>query len=457
MGWKDAPLVDEDKEKKPAWMSAPTVDEETQPEPTLAQPEPEKKGILGTLGEAGKKSLAFVGDVLSASSRALGTLRTNPETGEKYEFKNKESNLLRPEIEKTKKAVEQSTPMSQEDYLDQAMITGTMPTFTPEMQKETAKGLTEFVGSSLADPLSYIGAPIKGAGMALKKAGKIIEAPILAKGNKSILKKEGKTASEMAETALKENVGGSLNRTINKIDEKFEVVENNIQNILNKSVKENPNLKVNVDDAADYLVWKLENGQVKNAHGMTPEVINEIKKLKNENATYGYTGSIPVDKANELKRIVGKKAFKSGVPTSDTKAKELAYDLLDLELKDEIANIVPAIKAQNAEYKKLIPIQQMAKNRRFVSEGNEPIRLKTTIAAATQNWPLVIADLASTSGHVAQGAYNVGKPLAKTSLTAGLPLTAAQQTINQPFKSKQKVKLAQPITKPEDFLIGKNR
>ena len=434
MGIKTEDAFDEDELKDVKTYST----EDAFGEEPQALPEPEKKGILGTIGSGLAKGASAVGSALSFPARALGTLRTNPETGEKYERKDEQSNVFRPEINKIKSAVDKSTTMSDEDYLDNSMITGTLPTFTPSMQKETAKGLTEFAGTSLGDPLSYIGAPIKGAGAALKGLGKRIEAPILGKGNKAILKKEGKTANQMAETALKENVGGTLNRTINKIDEKFEVVEDNIQNILNKSVKENPNLKVNVDDAADYLVWKLENGQIKNAHGMTPEVVNEIKKLKAENATYGYSGSIPVDKANKLKRIVGKKAFKSGVPTPDTKAKELAYDLFDIELKDEIATIVPAIKAQNAEYKKLIPIQQMAKNRRFVSEGNEPIRLKTMIGAATNNWPMVLADLASTSGIVAQGSYNVGKAASKVPLSVGIPLTVTRQALSKKDEERQK-------------------
>lgn len=259
----------------------------------------------------------------------------------------------------------------------------------------------------------------------------------------------------MAETALKENVGGSLNRTINKIDDKLDVIENDIQNILNKSVKQNPQLKINSDVVIDNLKNKINNGAYPELYGMEDAVISQLDNLAASNAKYKLVGDIPVDKANQLKRMANKKAFKNGPPDANTVPKEYAHDLLSLELKDEIEKIVPEIAPQNAEYKKLIPIQQMAKNRRFVSEGNEPIRLKTMVAAASGNIPLALADLASTSGYVAQGAYNVGKPLAKTSLTAGLPLTAAQQTINQPFKSKQKVKLAQPITKPDEYLIGK--
>lgn len=433
----------------------------TDTQPQLAQPEPEKKqGLLSTIGSGLAKGASAVGSVLSFPSRALGTLRTDPETGESYDIKNPESNLLRPEINKIKGELEsnQFKKTQDEELTDLMLATPGSSPFTPELAKETAKGVTEFGGSFLADPLSFTGPLAKGISMPLKKLGVGIEASVIGKGNKAILKKEGKTASKIAETALDENVGGSLNKTINKIDDKLEVVEDNIQNILNNSVKQNPNLKVNVDNVIQNLKDKINNGGYPDLYNMEDAVISQLDELAKSNAKYKMAGEIPVDKANQLKRMVNKKAFKKGMPDPNTAPKEMAHDLLSLELKTEIEKIVPDIAAQNAEYKKLIPIQQMAKNRRFAAEGNDVIGLKQAIGLSSGNIPLALADLASKSGTVAQGAYNLGKTIGKVPLKTGVPLTAAQQSLSQPpepFKSKQKVKLAQPIMKPDDYLIGK--
>lgn len=415
MGKYDALLaeVDDDEiNKKYGSLLSETEDAAQTPEPQA--PEPEKKGILETIGSGLAKGASAVGSALSFPARALGTLRTNPETGNKYDIGNEQSNLLRPEINKLKSGIEKAHAMSEEDYLDQAMTTGTLPTFTPSMQKETAKGLTEFVGTSLGDPLSYVGLAARGAAPIAKKLGIEIESSILGKGNKALVKKERKTVDELAETALKENKGGSLKGTIGKIDKEFKGVEDNIQNILSKSVKEQPNLTVNVDNTIDVLKNKIETGQFKNLYGMEDQVLSQLENLRSSNKRYGFVGEIPVDKANELKRMVGKKGFKKGIPTPETAPKEMAYDLLDLELKDQIEQIVPAIKEQNAVYKKLIPIKQMAENRLPTAQGNDLLSLKGVAALATNNVPLYAADVLSKSGIAAQGLYNTGNVLSKT-------------------------------------------
>lgn len=376
---------------------------------TSPQPEQEKTGFLQSVGSGIKLGAEFVGKALTLPARALGTLRNNPETGKKYELQSPESNLLRPETNKLKQGIEAVPQEDIESSYEESLMSGAHPLAPPSEQKGFTKGLTEFAGTSLADPLSYLGLGGKVVSPVAKKLGVEIESSILGKGNKAIAKKERKGIEDLTKTALEENVGGSLKGTIGKIKNTFNTVEDNIQGILSTSVKENPNLKINVDDVIENLKSKINNGEYKELYGSEDAVISQLDNLKASNERYKLAGELPVDKANELKRMVGKKGFKNGMPTAETASKEMAHDLLDLALKDEIEKIVPAIKEQNAVYKKLIPIKQMAENRLPVAQGNDIISLKSAAALATNNYPLFLADLLSKSGIVAQGLYNVGK------------------------------------------------
>jgi hypothetical protein len=401
----------------------------------VAQAEPvqeEKKGLLSSIGSGLAKGASAVGGVLSYPSRALGTLRTNPETGEGYDIKNQESNLLRPEINKVKGALESSQfkKTQDEELTDLMSATPGASPFTPELSKESAKGVTEFVGSSLADPVSYVGLGAKAVSAPLKKLGVGIESSVIGKGNKAIAKKERTTTGKLAERALEENVGGSLSGTIGKVSDKFEDVENNIQNILQKSVKEQPNLKINTDNVIETIKARIKNGEFPDLLGSEKSVISNLDELKESAGLYKMAGEIPVDKANQFKRMVGKKGFKKGMPTAETASKEMAYDMLDLALKDEIEKIVPAIKEQNAVYKKLIPIKQMAENRLPTAESNDLISLKGAASLATGNLPLYLTDLASKSGNVAQTSYNLGKAAGKVPISTGVKATTVQQLLN---------------------------
>ena len=93
-------------------------------------------------------------------------------------------------------------------------------------------------------------------------------------------------------------------------------------------------------------------------------------------------------------------------------------------------------------------------------------------AAAGNLAPAALAgvNMATKSPNVAKGLYNIGQSAGKANLLyqpkrlatptdkllgmTGVGVVLAQNQ-EKPFKSKQKVKLAQPITKPEDYLIGK--
>lgn len=388
-----------------------------------SQPEPKKTGLGAVLEGAGK--------ALSFPARALGTFRKNPETGTNYDINDQQSALFRPEINKIKAGIDKAPTMPDEDFIDNAMSTGSMPTLQPSTQKEVAKGLTEFAGSTLSDPLSYIGPAAKAISGPLKNLGVTIESSVLGKGNKSILKKNRLTNDGVAETALKENVGDSLKGTIRKIDSKFDDTENNIQTMLTEAVKNNPNAKINVDDVIDAVKFRIESGADKTLFGQTEEALKAIDSFKNEIKRYGYSGEIPVDEANQLKRIIGKKGFKKGsAPTPDTAAKEQVADIIDLALKDNIEQIVPAIKEQNAVYKKLIPIKQMAENRLPTAQSNDIFSLGNILTTgagaiagiASQGMdPTAIlfalgsnaAYRASKSGNVAQALYNSGKAINK--------------------------------------------
>jgi hypothetical protein len=411
------------------------------PQKTLSRFEQSLFPSISHTGEAGKAlpfgqavKDTFKGglDLLAFPIRALGTLRGN-------DIKDSKSALLRPEMEKAKGAIDRMPEPPQIETNN----TGKPPMFNPmgsfalqqgdKGYKDVLKGAVELGGNIASDPLFMAGGVRKLAAKPLQKAGKAIEAGVIGKGNMSLLKKEGLTANKAAENALKHGVGGSLGGHLEKIRETFDAVESSIDDVISKAQSANPNAAVNVDDAVNRVMdIVINNKDPKKFFGKTDEAVNAIQFFEDELKKYKFTGNQPIAEANQIKRIIGSKGFKSGMPSADTDAKELIADLLDLELKADIEKVVPEIKDLNNVYKELIPVQKMVRNRMPVADTRDPLGLADVVSLSQGNIPLFALRKAGTSGNVAQGLYNFGR-----NAKMPLPVSGTAATINNDLGTRK--------------------
>lgn len=310
--------------------------------------------------------------------------------------------------------------------------------------REVLQGAVELGGNILSDPAFIFGGAAKLAKKPLQKLGVNIEASVIGKGNKSILKKNNLTPKQAAETALKNKVGGSLPKTIEKINSVFDDVETQIDNVIELAQIKNPNQTINVDDALLRVLQRIDSNDPM-FFGQTEEAKKAFDSWLKEFSNYKFTGEQPLAKAQEIKRLVGKKGFKKGsAPTIDTQAKEQIADLINLELKDELEKVVPEIKDLNQVYKQLIPIKQMVQNRIPVAQGNDLFGLGNILTTGggallgvTQqgiNPEALLYGLGanllyrgSKSGTVAQGLYNIGKAAGNI---IPIPVSGTAATLN---------------------------
>lgn len=408
------------------------------------------EGTLGQKvpwGQAAKETLLSGLDLLSFPVRAAGTLRTNPETGEKFDIKDPASAILRPEIEKAKSAIGNlpAPPVNNFTQMQPGLDPMGLASVTENPDyREVLQGAAELGGNILSDPAFLISGASKLAKKPLQKLGVNIEASVIGKGNKSILKKNNLTTDQAAETALKNNVGGSLPKTIEKINSVFDDVEAQIDNVIDLAQIKNPNQTINVDDALLRVLQRIDSNDPM-FFGQTEEAKKALDSWMKEFSNYKFTGEQPLAKAQKIKRLVGKKGFKKGsAPTIDTQAKEQIADLINLELKDELEKVAPEIKDLNQVYKRLIPIKQMVQNRIPVAQGNDLFGLGNILTTGggallgvTQqgiNPEALLYGLGanllyrgSKSGTVAQGLYNIGKAAGNI---IPIPVSGTAATLN---------------------------
>lgn len=406
------------------------------------------EGTLGQKvpwGQAAKETLLSGIDLYTFPIRAAGTLRTNPETGEKFDIKDPASAILRPEMEKAKKAIGNMPAPPVYTQMQPGLDPMGLASVTeyPDY-REVLQGAVELGGNILSDPAFIFGGAAKLAKKPLQKLGVNIEASVIGKGNKSILKKNNLTPKQAAETALKNKVGGSLPKTIEKINSVFDDVETQIDNVIELAQIKNPNQTINVDDALLRVLQRIDSNDPM-FFGQTEEAKKAFDSWLKEFSNYKFTGEQPLAKAQEIKRLVGKKGFKKGsAPTIDTQAKEQIADLINLELKDELEKVVPEIKDLNQVYKRLIPIKQMVQNRISVAQGNDLFGLGNILTTGggallgvTQqgiNPEALLYGLGanllyrgSKSGTVAQGLYNIGKAAGNI---IPIPVSGTAATLN---------------------------
>ena len=352
------------------------------PRNLFSLPDDVEKAIFPTTGVqatgerpgVGKSALAGL-EALGTPVRALGKLRTNQETGENYKMSNPESNLLRPEMNRAKSALSEATQGETIPALNTSGMFGRIRGDLPEKRVDVTPSLAntgiEIAGDIAGDPvtiLSSLKSLARGAGKVFEKPLKKLAVDMEQNMIRPRPSKIAKTGIDV-ENVLKRNMGGSMGGTLKKMNNAFYEAEESIQSILKqklddaaKNIDATDNALIDVDQAINNvrkrISGSMENAPDKAVFGQSKQVEKAIDDWAGEIEKFKMSGIQDIKSANDLKRLLGKKGFKSGTaPTEDTVAKELVADLIYLELMDDIAKKAPELSEANTLFKELLPIK----------------------------------------------------------------------------------------------------
>jgi hypothetical protein len=298
-----------------------------------------------------------------------------------------------------------------------------------EKMPEKVKNLAG-IGIDIAQmiPATYGGSKIGSKGIqgtvgttgdVFKGAGKRIEKSVLGKGSKGILKKQGTTLDKAVTGALEHGLGGNMETVLNKSREIIDELEDNISKVT-KGYKGNK--KVNVEYQF-YKAKKYVSDHPELFVTNRPEVEAAIDAQEKILNSYGITGNISVDKAQQIKRWMKVK----GMPNQSTPAQQDAIFGIRMAFADNVKEIVPEIDKFNKTYREIMPALKIAAERLPTEQARDVVGLGTLGASGlgamfsggvgAGRIPLAIAgNLAyqgSKSGKVAQGLYNIGKGIKK--------------------------------------------
>lgn len=481
-----------------------------QPEPTLAQPEPEKytKDWLGPQIEKRKQEgyEAFQkGDMssgLTAPIKMLGDI-AGTATGTV-------SRAFEPVTKPIGKALAQITPEPIKRGLGKAVEFGAeqYKKLVPEESRELVGSMGNIVGAAtLANPFKSELAALgnKAVSAPLEATGKALQLPDVLAGK---LAQETSGVSEEALRMATSKTGREALKA--SAGKQFEIGENlvdaidNAWNVIPKSAEIKATLQsvpyVNISPLLSKLRTAVPSAHTAEMKGVVEKLNQKADELSELAVKYGDTGNIPADKLfeyrQELDNVIGdawgKESGKYVSALKDARkdikdallqtAKGTEYEpqMQDLAKKldalDKIKQVVGKTSdTREARAESIIRnINNLGKEKK-----REWMQNFQDVFGGDYLNQAKMAQLAEQMGNEGQGSWlprwTTGRSmLAKgTGLALGSPRVAAQVTLPatqavasagkkiealaQPFKSKQKVKLAQPITKPEDFLIGKNR
>lgn len=454
-------------------------DQTPQPEPTLAQPEPDKytKDWLGPQIEKRKQEgyeALQKGDMsagLTAPIKMLGDI-AGTATGTV-------SRAFEPVTKPIGKALAQITPEPIKRGLGKAVEFGAeqYKKLVPEESRELVGSMGNIVGAAtLANPLrSEVSTLLRGAagetGQKLESVGK----SLLTSGMK-IKDKTATIAGGTPQAGVEkivndiskyniESKSGGFSGIAEKAQNRIDLERQKAQSAISNYSKANPGDVVDVDNTFLKFMDDLENGREPTIFTSETQASDFAAKIHDALSKRGLVGDIPVSKLPEVKKAIdeGLDLFKKGsknigADPLPAKVGELAY----LRLTKELESKVPEIRESNQAIHDLINVKTAANdavkrigNKNKISLSDMAFMLGGAPALAAIGVPATMTGVAPivAGGIVAKKALSSGRG-ASMALGAGKTLSKIGE---QPFKSKQKVKLAQPITKPEDFLIGKNR
>lgn len=379
------------------------------------------KGLEGSLKQGAMAGL----DALSLPTRVLGTLAG-------YDISDPKSAVLRPAIEWTNKKIDKLPAPKKGMTLP--MVGNPMGATIPAADyRVPLKGTSEFIGTTLSDPTLYLGLLKRLIAKPLQGTATKIESSVLGKGNKKLLGKQGLTSEQAAKNALEENVGGNLKGTVKKVNKKAVKLDDKIDQIISDYEAANPGATLSPDDAVMRVRDRITRpGSDPLVFGKTPEVKKAVDFWTDEMARHNKLGPKKLSEYQNIKRDLGGVSFKGGQLSPDIDAKEIVSDLINLEMRDDIAKTVPTIKPLNEEFKKILPIKKLAQNRLPVDQSNNVLGLGTLLLSAGKLTPeqygKIIAYELSRSGDVAQGLYNIGRNIKNANYL--VPLSLESNALN---------------------------
>ncbi|MBN1294358.1 MAG: hypothetical protein JXB48_21155 [Candidatus Latescibacteria bacterium] len=289
---------------------------------------------------------------------------------------------------------------------------------------------TEVVGGTLSDPTLIGGLLKKSAGKAFQAGGKRIEKSVIGKGSKAILRDQGVSLDKAAEGALKHGLGGDMQHVITKGQEIADGLEEQISNLTKNYTGPK---KVNVEYQF-YKARKYIDDHPELFITDKKEVLNAIDDIEKNFDSYGITGNIDVDQAQQLKRALKVK----GIPGQSSPASQDAVFGVRMAFADAVREVVPQIDKYNGVYREIMPALKLAANRLPTEQARDLIGLGTLGAsgfgALITGGSSVVPRFTSAaisnliyqgtkSGKVAQGLYNIGKGI--QSLPSRYPIGGA--------------------------------
>lgn len=262
--------------------------------PTTTETIKQKKGAGGTLLEGVVGGL----EALGTPTRIMGTIRTDPETGEQFKASDPESALLRPEIDKTKKLIEEKVqPRDPNEFALTPRIT------TPEQQEQDVekflKGGAELVGNILSDPSTILSPFAKIAQKGVSFGNKLLGrfAQELSGVSEEALRKAGtKAGREALESAAgsQREIGKKILATLDDYD-KFlpekQAIDNALDNMGNIDGKK-------IIDALKKHKVGSKLKQSKAANESIQQMIDDVA------ASVGKDGKISPKEAIQLRREI---------------------------------------------------------------------------------------------------------------------------------------------------------
>lgn len=370
-----------------------TLEEQLFPTATEEAKKPLSPLMVGKT--AGKLAL----DIAGIPTRAAAAL-----TGQ--DFSDPTAYALKPLVEKISPKIEEMFPENGGVPLQP----GAMPTpFTPS--SKTVKGIAEIAGGTLSDPFLLPGLAKNIAGRAAKGLGKRIESSVLGKGAKSVLRDQGVTLDKAVTGALENKMGGNMAQTLERGNEIIQGIEDKISNLTkNYNGPKQVNIEYQFYKARKYVedhpeLFLTDRKAVESA----------IDDLEKNFDSFGLTGNVPVDKAQELKRSLKVK----GIPSQNSPAQQDAVFGLKMAFADAIRDIIPEIQIYNDKYRKILPALKIAANRLPVEQSRDIIGLGTFgalgiggLLSGGSALPAIAINAlyqGSKSGTMAQGLYNAGK------------------------------------------------
>lgn len=467
-------------------------DQTPQPEPTLAQPEPSLSQQLGE--HLGQHTAEMKTDPIGGAYRAGGAVAKSALQTLGKVFEPVTKPLVEGIVKPAARFVAENSNLSPEAKQALSATGKLVGKGVDYYKKNVPEGIQEDVAATgeylsvlpvekmlgfAGRTLANVPADIKGIAPKIESAASRIE------GTKVKINAPEQKMGAKNEYYSKYNVFGDAKSVQSQWIDKIKSTSDELKAKI-ASVKDDPNVSVNMLD----ILSNAENRVLEQSDFGRKAVRREINNALNDIIDkYGdEAGNLNLVDAQMIKRSAGKHGdwYENpfgGKSADNSNIKSKVYNTIYDELKNDLEDKGPeGIKELNKQLSEMIPMERAASKQILVQSRKNPISFDDYVggiasiasAAAGNLAPAALAgvNMATKSPNVAKGLYNIGQSAGKANFLyqpkklatptdkllgmTGVGVVSAQNQ-EKPFKSKQKVKLAQPITKPEDFLIGKNR